>query len=471
MENRLTRFVYDRSPPLLKDVFASAFGLRKRLYRFGGCYQEWVRFFEGAHRWSEGELRAYQEERLERMIAHCYEHVPYYREMFDRLGLVPSDVRSLEDLPKLPILEKDDVRAAEGRLFSDTVNPRWLHSHPTSGSTGKPLRVYRSRDISNMETAFVWNRYRRHVSPGDRQASFNGLEIVAPDRTRPPFWRNNWALNQRMYSIFHMSDDTLQAYVEDLDRWKARFWAGYASVVYQIADYLQRTGQRLRHAPQLFYAASEELQPLHAQTIREVIGCDVWNRLGEGELVASITQYDCGQLHYDMDFSIIEFQDIGEEDGLAKAEIVGTHIHSYAWPLLRYRTGDLVLYDPNDTCPHGVPGQVVRRIYGRTGHYFVLPDGRRVCNVTVIARKCRNIRNMQVVQERPGEITVRLVPGPDFDAERDAAEVERQFRRKVGRELTIRIVCVDEIERTKAGKYLSIINRTGEGGPSEGRSS
>ncbi len=436
--------------------------MRKKQFRFTGNYDKWVTFFSKAHKYSESDLLELQREKLIAIIKHCYEHVPYYKQLFSDLKLRPQDFNNLEDLQKLPIIDKDTVRKAEHLFLADTCNPISLFTSPTSGSTGKPLVTYWSREISNMETAFVWTRYRPGMKFGDPWSLFSGLEIVEPGRDKPPFWRNNWAANERMYSIFHLREKNLKYYFEALNSRYSKFYTGYGSALNVIAEYMERNCLRLKQPPEAFFSASEELQPAHKAKIEKVIGCKVWNRYGQGELVGSITEYPCGHMHYDMDYSILEFLPVGQEDGLIKAEIIGTHLYHYAWPLLRYRTGDLVLYNPDARCSAGVPGRVIHSCYGRTGHYFVLPDGSRVCNISVIAKKCRNVREMQVIQYREAEIVIKIVRDDKYSGA-DEQEVEHQFRRKVGNEIKINFEYVTKIERTVAGKYLSIINRIGNG--------
>jgi len=458
MENKFTRYIYDRSPDLCKDIFTSIYGWQKNSHRYRGEYDKWYSFFSISRDWSFNELVDFQREKLREIVTHCYTTVPFYNEMFGKLNLHPDDIKEIEDLQKLPVLNRSDLVLAGDKLVSDKYDIRKLPKYRTSGSTGTPLNFYRSRNISNMEFAFVWNRYRKDMQRSDPWSLFSGLEIVSATKTKPPFWRNNWAANERMYSIFHMKEENLPHYYDSLNNRYSKFLTGYPSALYVIVDYMEKTGRKLTQPPEAFFSASEELQPLHEEKIQNILDCKVWNRYGQGELVGSITQYSCGHLHYDMDYSIIEFLPVGTEEGLIKAEIIGTHLHHYAWPLLRYRTGDLVLYDPNDTCELGIPGPVIRRIYGRTGQYFELPDGTRVSNISVMATRCKHIRQMQVIQEQAGEINLLIIKDSLY-SKRDELNVIEQFRRKVGNELNINIRYVDEIERTRSGKYISIINR------------
>ena len=458
METKLTRLIYDRSPFALRNLFASIYGWRKNRLRFTGDYRRWARFFEEAHGWSQAELRNYQDERLHAMAREAYEHVPYWNETFKSLGLTPDDLRTVDDLPKLPPLEKRTVAEQGTRMLDDRVNPKEVHWHETSGSTGTPLRIPSHPKILQMEWAFIWTRYRHGMTLGDPWGSFAGLEIVPPGRTRPPFWIDNWASHQRMFSIFHMNERTLPHYVRALDERYNKFLTGYSSAAWTIADYMLRNDIKLDRPPEAFFAASEELQPKAAEALARAFECKVWNRYGQHELTGSITEYPCGHLHVDMDFSIVELEPAGAEDDGTLTEMLQTNFHDTTWPLFRYRIGDLAVVGDDDVCPGGTPGRVVRRLHGRTGHYFVLPDGSRVTNISVIAKKCHHIRYMQVVQDTPGELTVRIVRDDRY-TEADEANVIEQFRRKVGPDLALHLDYVEEIERSSTGKYLSIVNR------------
>jgi phenylacetate-CoA ligase len=458
METKLTRLIYDHSPFVLRNLFASIYGWKKNRLRFTGDHERWARFFEEAHGWSESELRNYQDEKLHAMAREAYEHVPYWNETFKSLGLTPDDLRTVDDLPKLPPLEKRTVAEQGRRMLNDRDDLSSFQWHPTSGSTGTPLNIPTHPSIIQMEWAFLWTRYRPGVSRSDRYASFTGLELIPPGRNRPPYWIDNWASHQRMFSIFHLNERTLPDYMRALHQWQPRYLSGYPSAVYMLACLMEKHGLSLTLAPVMFFSASEELQPHYADKIREVFGCGTHNHYGLAELAGAITQYDCGHMHYDMDYAILEFLPVAEEEDGVLAEIVATNMHDRHWPLFRYRTGDLAVIGADDVCRQGTPGRIVRRLQGRTGHYFELPDGARITNISVIAKKCHNIRQMQVVQERPGAIEVRIVPDDDYN-ERTRHEIEAQFRRKVGDDLHIDIKRVEAIDRTSSGKYLSIVNR------------
>ena len=89
---------------------------------------------------SEEELIALQNQRLQALVRHCYENVPYYTRLFDSLNLRPDDIKTREDLQKLPILTKQMVRDNFADLISKDIDSRRYQNGSTGGSTGTPMQ-------------------------------------------------------------------------------------------------------------------------------------------------------------------------------------------------------------------------------------------------------------------------------------------------------------------------------------------
>ncbi|MEU7560451.1 phenylacetate--CoA ligase PaaK [Streptomyces eurythermus] len=95
------------------------------------------------------ELRALQLERLRASLRHAYEHVPFYRESFDKAGVRPEDCRTLADLSRFPFTTKADLRANYPYGMFAVPRERIRRLHASSGTTGQPTVVgYTDRDLS-----------------------------------------------------------------------------------------------------------------------------------------------------------------------------------------------------------------------------------------------------------------------------------------------------------------------------------
>ena len=101
---------------------------------------------------SKEDLYELQCKKLRQLIVHCYNNVPYYRRVFDNLSLTPDDIKSREDLYKLPILTKEIIKEEYNSLISKDYQERQYINSSTGGSTGTPMKF-----LSDMNT---WNRLR-----------------------------------------------------------------------------------------------------------------------------------------------------------------------------------------------------------------------------------------------------------------------------------------------------------------------
>jgi phenylacetate-CoA ligase len=96
--------------------------------------------------WPPEALRELQLARLRRLAAHAYAQVPLYRRLWDAHGVQPQDIRSLDDLARLPLLDKSTLRAAyPDDALADDVDRSQLVRYASSGSTGEPLQFVMTR--------------------------------------------------------------------------------------------------------------------------------------------------------------------------------------------------------------------------------------------------------------------------------------------------------------------------------------
>ncbi len=459
MENRLTRRIYDASPVWVQNLFATVFGYQKRHQRYGRHYARWKTFFAESLSWSRAELEAYQDEQLRLVIRCAYEHVPFYRARFDELHLTADDVRTVGDLPKLPLLEKRDVREAGAALVADNVPRGALRKGTTAGSTGSPLTTYWSVQAERRMYGFFWARDRMGFAYRSPYASFASPLVVPVGQRRPPYWRHNHAANQTVYSVYHISPTTAEAYLADLASRRLDYYDGYPTPIYLLGRHLLEHPRPFRQYPRAVFVTSEELQPQHRETIEKAFCTKVYNQYGQGEKVACVTEYACGHLHYDMDFGIIEFLPAGQTaSGKPIWEMVCTGFQNFAAPLIRYRVGDLaVLGEQSTTCPVSA-APIVESIYGRTGHVLIGKTGRIFHNITAICRHASNMDAVQCVQAEPGQMTVRVVPGAGF-SDADRLKLTRLIQQRMGAELSFEIETVERLQQTSSGKTLSIVSK------------
>ena len=400
--------------------------------------------------------QALQLEEARSLALHAARRVPYYRELFGRLGVDPLTWRSLDDLYALPELSRDDVIEAGASLLAE--GGPWLRfKGSTSGTTGRAMLGWRDRASIAVEQAFVerqaaWAGYR----PGERRAWLRGDPVVPAHQSDGPLWRLNRAENMLMLSSYHLSPGNGAAYIEALERFDPVLLQAYPSSISYLARWLEEH-DRVYRGPSLrgIVTSSETLSPADRQVITERFGCRVFDWYGAFERVAAIGTCEHGNYHVLEDYGCVEF----EPNGDGTANLIGTGFGNRSMPLIRYRADDVVVpADPGYRCPCGRSFRVVERVLGRVDDVIRTPDGRHVVMLDWIFAGLFGLMEAQVVQERLDEVRIRIVAGSEFGFADEQALLARALER-LGPRVRIRIERVAQIERTRNGKFRQIISR------------
>ena len=458
MINAFSMFLYEHSPVWMQNALCTLAGRRYLTVRYGGEFDTWADFYRESRGLSLSQLDAYQQEQLTALIRECFDNVPWYGRTWRERGLTPGDIRGIDDLPKLPYTTKEDVFTAGEAILNTRYDRRKLVVGLTGGSTGMPLARYFTKGELQRHYAIFWDRMRPGVKRGDRYATFQGKEVVPTSQKQPPFWRENRADNQRLYSMRFLSPKNLEHYARSLIEEPFVYYQGYVSFMTVVAEYMDRQGLRPAVPPKAVFATSEQLSAYSRALFERVWGARIWDEYCQGERCALIRECEHGNRHAQMDYGVIEYEPAGREGPYAVAEIVCTGFIPRAAPLIRYRIGDRVLIDEDASCPCGAPGPVIKSIQGRQGEFIVTPDGRKYPHISLIVDMLRNVRRTQVVQDKPGEILVRILPFPQYTPD-DERHLIRCFEERIGGGIRVRVRKVEDLERLPNGKVLSIINR------------
>ena len=421
----------------------------------------------GLRSWrSRAELAAYQEEQLQCVVAHAYANVPYYRELFDRHGVMPAQIRGLADLDRIPISSKADLcRQPVAELLAAGLRPDRLRRIQTTGSTGVPFALYRSSSEQRMHHLFYLRTHREFGQRlGDRVVRIAARHARRAAKREP---MGSLLLAAGLRS--HVLDVT--APPEELLRELAALRPGvikaYPGMLARLGEELQRSG-RADIRPRFVVAVGEvltgarraQIEATWGVPVREVYSC--W----EVGLIA----WECrttGMLHVFDDSVVLEvLGDDGRPVGVGeRGEVVLTSLHSFAMPFIRYRLGDVATRG-TEGCSCGSPFSTIGMVQGRMLDFFRLPSGRLVHPYEIVAQLREDgwVGQYQVVQEAADRIVVLIVPGAAFSREK-AAAFEARAAAVLGPEASVRTEAVERIEPAPSGKFhlaRSLVPATGE---------
>lgn len=404
------------------------------------------------------EWASLQLETMRELALHAGRRVPYYRELFERLGIDPSRWRDLSDLAEIPVLTKPEAIAAGERMVAE--GGPWLRfKGSTSGTTGRAMAGWRDRASIAFEQAFIdrqarWAGFRS----GARRAWLRG-DPVAPLRASDgPLWRMNRADNTLMLSSYHLTPGNGAGYIEALERFDPAMIQAYPSSVGYLARWLAEHGRHYRgKSLRGIVTSSETLRPEERAIIVERFGCQVFDWYGAFERVAAIGTCEHGHLHVMEDYGCVEF----EPNGDGTANLIATGFGNRLMPFLRYRADDrVVLAEPDFACPCGRSFRVVKQVLGRVDDAIRTPDGRHVVMLDWIFSGLFGLVEAQVVQERLDEVAIRIVAGAEF-GHRDEQALLQRARERLGEQVIVRIERVADIPRTRNGKFRQIVSRIG----------
>lgn len=431
------RAVYELIPPSL---------------RYGKAYGEALALFEKNDRSPEEAVAAYQDRMLTRLMKHCYDNVPYYREVFDGEGLKPHDLQTAADLPKLPFLTKETVRTRRKDLIATNMASRDRVPVSTSGSTGSPLQFYIDRATRAMERALA---LRRLLWLG-----YENGDVVAVIRA------DTFSNRERLYRYFHGSrelvfdftsadDEKLEKIVQTLEKFRPAFIRALPWSIYILARWMERNR---RQAPPLKYivTASENLRASMKEQVERVFKARVVDHYGQNEQVAYAFQCGRGEAyHIQREMSVVELV----PSGGGESEIVGTCLHNLAMPFVRYRTGDLAV-EGGASCPCGRNGPVLSDIKGREVEVIITPEKKIVAPgpLDFAFYGLEEIREGQIVQEDIDRLVVKLVPWETISQGTRDNLIKQLGSYLKSPLMNIVVEEVREIPRTRSGKKLFVVS-------------
>lgn len=455
--------VYDLSPVAVQNLMLSAFSARLGRQRYGGRFPEFRALLDESQWWEPGRMREWQLGRLRWVLTQAHEHVPYYRETFRRHGFDPSRFESLEDLQRLPVLERDVVKHRARDLQSRAPDLRLAEGH-TSGTTGSPITVFYDSDMIAMNYAVMDRQYRwagvRLASGGDRVAVVRGNVIVPLQQKRPPFWRHNRDLNQLILSSFHLSPRHLGAYLGALRAFRPAVIDGYPSSLYVLARMLLNRGEKLPlHAA---ITSSETLYDFQREAIEAAFACSVFDYYAAAERVIFSVECDRHAGHHLCEeYGVTEVLDDHGQPVPAGTEgfLVGTTLHNCGMPLIRYRTTDRGTLRAA-RCHCGRPLQLTEDVTTKAEDLLRLRDGRLIppSVLTHPFKPLDSIEGSQIVQTDLDRLVVRIVPGGTF-GEAERSHLLRELRTRLGEDMRIDIELVDELPRTSRGKFKWVVSQ------------
>ena len=412
-------------------------------------------------------LRKRQLRKFRRLLHHAYEHVDFYRDRLDSVGLRPEDIQHERDILRIPLLTKDDIRAN----FPDRMI--WRNRKVT------PDRIGRSSGTTSEAVHFICSHpWKRSIYMGmlrmQRWWPARVAVLTTPQcsgtscsiRKEPGTLRDKvkdvlvlTRLEPRIHlpsslNVVMESDDYFYSLLQLVRRYRPRYFLADPVYLAAFARYLKTNKIRVPGIRGIM-TSYEMLQTAHRKLLEEVFGCEVYTQYGCSELNDIANECRFHRLHLRMDTAYAEFIWQGRPVGPGVlGKIVVTDLDNLDMPLIRYELGDLGRWS-DEECPCGRKTLVLADVEGRVVDLLRLADGDVVTprQVDNVMSELERIAGYQVVQRGYDDVDVSFLSNgaPPTPAAVDA--VTTKLKDLVGSEARIAMREVPELLPERSHKY------------------
>ncbi len=415
-----------------------------------------INFYRKSQRWNREKLETYQDEKLRQLIRHTNDHVPYYKKLFHDSGIDPLKFKGRVDMEKIPLLDRETVRTHKDELIADNAKKFGINWDSTSGSTGTPLHLVIDNDtnackLGALIRSFKWAGYSLYDKTFSLQSYY--LENT-PFQYFRPF--NVWRFDSNQ-----LKRGTAVEAARLMNREKPKLLMGFPFDYMMVTRYASEEGIEL-HSPKAMITYGETLSPHKRNHLESAFGCKIYDFYSHHECVAMISECKHGKYHLVEDFA---YNEVVDEDGIiiedGEGELVGTGLYNYAMPLIRYKTHDRVILNKRNGCGCGFPFGTVKEILGKQNDYLETPDGRVLS--AVMSHSIDNAKGVvmsQCVQDAIDHINVNIITDDSYN-ENSRIELEKGLRKRIGNEIKLDFIIVEQLEKTRGGKTPFIVSRIG----------
>ena len=310
--------------------------------------------------WSKEKIKNIQLSKLKKIVNFAFDNIPYYQSMMKELNILPVDISTVEDLKKLSITTKNDLRKIDTKEYTfGDLNK--LIKNTTTGTTSEPFSIYSTNNEFRIRQAtelrcFFKNGYKLR----------DKVLFLGP--IYPPY-KNQLSkiglYRRKLMSSFTSAKDQ----IEFAKKYKPNILRGYPSCLKLFANEYRKQKCDFLKIKSIFLGGEvlddetrKILEDTFSKNIINIYGCWEFGRLA----------YECNEhdgLHLNEDMFIFEFNDTEIKE---EKEIIVTSLFSYAMPLIRYKMSDKVVLIENDKkCSCGSNFKKIKSVKGRVGDYYI----------------------------------------------------------------------------------------------------
>jgi len=396
-------------------------------------------------------LKKIQLEKFKTILTEAYQNVEFYKELYKKNDVKISEINSLEDITKLPIIRKNEFKKA----YPDkSINQKYKHknylTNSTSGSTGKPFVFALDWKKKDRNEAIQIRNY--DIIGYGYGRKFFSLWGFSPGEKIISKLFKKFILRRKFLECTNLTDDKKEIYSQILMNNPNTLLEGYASALVILAKYMISKNYKADLCGVI--SSAESLIPEHRKLLKESLSSDVFNRYGSREFggIAIECQEHKG-LHINMESFIIEI--VNENGDICvpgeKGSIVVTDLDNHVMPFIRYVIEDFSSL-VKEKCTCGRHSILISDPEGRIIDTIITPKGKHL-SFGFFVLKFEDfpiIDQFQIVQIDQTNLELKIVRNQSFSEEKFKPLLNEVF--DYCAPMVVKVVYVDKIPLEKSGK-------------------
>jgi len=405
-----------------------------------------IHFLEESQWWDHVKIKEFQHRKLQEIVRFAYREIPFYNNLMKLHGISPGDIETEDDLKKLPILKKDDIRE-----IYNSKNRAGKHSikMASSGSTGEPLQYSVNPEAFSMHYAaairgWQWMGY----SLGDRY-----MKVSQHPRMKMLKKFQDLVLRSSFFYLKDISDKEFEKLKSAIEQFKPEYFRSYPD---PLMFFMRFLNDREYPVPEFkgINTTGNILYPEARQKIERRFKTKIYDHYRcEGS--SMFCQSGEGEFYYGSDeYAITEILDEHGKDTSAgeKGRLVTTDLWNTEVPFIRYDTQDIVTRSSVDKSNKRSLTSI-DRIDGRDCDILITPDNRIliVHNFTIFFERFTSIDQFKVIQAEINHLHILLKVKESFKKE-TVSEIRKYWSEIFGGSAAIHVNVVDSIPSEKSGK-------------------
>ena len=385
--------------------------------------------------WDSSRLQDQQNERFLALFRQALRHSPFYQKRYADYSIGAHSVQSIEDIHRLPIITKDDIRNHREAIY---IGHPWVKTRGrTSGSSGTPLTVYRDYLSTVREGAYLWaQRALFGLHPGQKVVSLRG------NLDRTVMKRYDRYADCLHLSSYNLREENAQWYYEQIRQFAPYAILAYPSSAEILANWFD--DQRFELSIPYVFTSSEQVYEHQRAKVERVFNTKIVDWYGNAERSIALEQRPDGHYYELPLYSVNEYE---------HNRTLTTGLITSSFPLIRYQVNDVI------TPQLHREDYRIEAIAGRHDDVLVLPDGTRVGRIGTIFSDVPGLEFAQIYQKTSEKFSVNLVVNEAFTPQSLRA-IQSKLQDRAGSQAQYEVAYVQEedIIRSAAGKFKLVIS-------------